>query len=242
MKKVKLICKNCGNEFEVIPSRSKTAKYCCRKCSDEAKHAKPNTICTNCGKEFHMKQSRINKYPRNMGVFCCKECAAEYRKEWFKGENNHQYGLKGELNASFKGYKTYKQNHKVIDIMIYMPNHPNANKDGRIVEHRYIVEQNHELFDSSYFEIINNYWCLKKEFQIHHKDGNHNNNNIDNLIITTRSTHTSIHNKEKEIIRDSTTGRITGVVKRGELLEHPEVDNQQPSQPLTKLKGPETNS
>lgn len=60
--------------------------------------------------------------------------------------------------------------------------------------------------------------------------------------VLTRSEHTSIHNKEKEIIRNSQNGRIIGVVKREELLENPEVDNQQPSQPLTKLEGSETNS
>ena len=61
------------------------------------------------------------------------------------------------------------------------------------------------------------------------------------MEVLTRSEHTSIHNKEKEIIRDS-LGRIAGVVKRGELLENPEVDNQQPSTPLTKCEGSETNS
>lgn len=31
------ICENCGKEFSVIKSREFTAKYCCRKCSDESK-------------------------------------------------------------------------------------------------------------------------------------------------------------------------------------------------------------
>ena len=64
---------------------------------------------------------------------------------------------------------------------------------------------------------------------MHHIDGDHNNNDISNLTILTRSEHTSQHNQEKEIIRDLKTGRITGVIKSGELLGTPEVDNQQPN-------------
>jgi len=61
------------------------------------------------------------------------------------------------------------------------------------------------------------------------------------LQIVIKDEHISIHNSKKEIIRDS-LGRIIGVVKQGEMLENPEVDNQQPSTPLTKCEGSETNS
>ena len=48
---------------------------------------------------------------------------------------------------------------------------------------------------------------------------------------------------QKEIIRDSTTGRITGVLKRGELLESPNTeDNQQPSFDRNIIEGSTTNS
>lgn len=39
----------------------------------------------------------------------------------------------------------------------------------------------------------------------------------------------SIHNTEKQIVRDRKTGRIIGVIKFRELLENLEADNQQPS-------------
>ena len=160
----------------------------------------------------------------------------------FLGEGNHQYGLKGNLNASFKGEEILDTNHKIIDIRVYNPSHPYADKSGRVLKHRLIVEQNHELFDAKFFDIINGIYVLKKEYSVHHKDNNHDNNDVNNLEILTRSEHTSKHNLEKTIIKDPITGRITGVIKREELLENPEVDNQQPSQPLTKLEGSETNS
>ena len=48
---------------------------------------------------------------------------------------------------------------------------------------------------------------------------------------------------QKEIIRDSTTGRITGVLKQGELLENPNTeDNQQPSIGRNIIEGSTTNS
>ena len=44
------------------------------------------------------------------------------------------------------------------------------------------------------------------------------------------------------IVRDPQTGRITGVLKQGELLESPEVDNQQPSSSSNTLEGSETSN
>ena len=125
--------------------------------------------------------------------------------------------------------------------MDYVKNHPFSNKNGRVKKHRLIVEQNYQLFDLNYFIEIEGKYYLKPEIDIHHKDFNHDNNDISNLIPLTRSEHTSIHNKEKEIIRDS-LGRIAGVIKREELLGNPEVDNQQPSLELTIKEGSETNS
>ena len=157
-----------------------------------------------------------------------------------EGEKNHQYGLKGESNASFKGYETLHWNHNVVDVYVYEPTHPYADKRGRIVKHRLIVERNRHLFEDDCFVLINGYYALKKELSVHHKDGNHRNNDISNLEVFTRAEHTAHHNKEKVIIRDA-KGRITAVVKREELLGNLEEGNQQPSQPLTKLEGSETN-
>lgn len=238
-----MVCKYCSNEYDptTIKGNFKN-KFCCNHCYEEwCKWNKtPNCKCATCGKKFYLKPSRI-KSCKN-GVTCSKECCNRYKSVWFSGENNHQYGLKGNLNASFKGEEISDTNHNIVDIRVYNPSHPYADEYGRVLKHRLIVEQNHELFDAKFFDIINGVYVLKREYQVHHKDKNHSNNNVNNLEVLTRSEHTSEHNLEKIIIRDPITGRITGVVKREELLENPEVDNQQPSQPLTKLEGSETNS
>lgn len=169
--------------------------------------AKPNTECTNCGKDFHMKESRKLRGKRPMGFFCSINCSSEYRKEYFKGENNHQYGLIGDLNASFKGDFTKKTNHKNVDLFKYVGEKYPKNVKGRVLYHRYLVQENYKLFKIDYFDLIDGKYILKDSIDVHHKDKNHNNNDLENLELLTRSEHTKLHNKEKIIIRDL-KGRI----------------------------------
>ena len=235
------ICKICGKTDYLIDTKKFPKDFCSYKCYEEWQkwNKTPNCRCVICKKEMYIKPSRLKRIKN--GITCSLDCANKLKSIYMTGEGNHQYGLKGELNSSFKGKETIEHNHNIDDIMVYDPTHPYANDSGRVKKHRLLVEQNHKLFDDKFFLEKGGRIVLKREYQVHHKDGNHNNNDINNLEILTRSEHTSIHNKEKEIIRDS-LGRITGVVKQGELLESPEVDNQQPSTPLTKCEGSETNS
>lgn len=240
---VKKKCIICGKDFEVIPCRKDTAKYCSNECKNKGFKAEPNVICSTCGKAFHMKQNQQNRYNRNLGYFCSKECVNKAKTLAYSGEGNHQFGLKGDLNASFSGYETIQKNHKSNEIMIYVPNHPYATKAGRVKKHRFIVEQNYHLFNPNYFEEINSQIVLKKNISVHHLDGNHNNNAIENLIPCTKKEHKQYH--KSIILERDNKGKIvktTAVLKQGELLETPEVDNQQPSTPLTKCEGSETNS
>ena len=235
---IKKICLICGKEFEV-PHWRKNAKYCSTECRQEGLKGELNCTCEVCGKQFHLKPYTLNRYKHHC---CSKQCLNILKQTLYAGEGNHQYGLKGELNSSYKGLEIFKNNNNNVDIFVYDPSHPNANKNGRVTKHRLIVEQNYKLFDYKYFEEINGRIVLKKSSNIHHIDGNHCNNDITNLIPVTRAEHRKIHNNELEIIRDSATGRITGVVKRGELLEKPEVANQQPSLNGNILEGSETSS
>lgn len=233
-------CQICGKSFNVQHWR-KNAKYCGKQCANAALRGKPNVVCTQCGKNFHIKQYQISRYERKHGFFCSKECYASFKKRAMIGIGNHQFGLKGNLNCSHKGAEIYKTNGRTTDIYVYDPTHPYANKAGRVLKHRLIVEQNDSLFDPSYFTVVDGRKVLRQELHVHHIDGNHDNNEVSNLSVLTRGEHTSVHNKEKIILRDK-LGRITAVIKREELLGSPEVDNQQPSRSLTKPEGSETNS
>lgn len=111
------------------------------------------------------------------------------------GEGNHQYGLRGHKNASFLGGVRKRKNTRLQENMVYVGTWYAKNSwSGRVPEHRYQVELNHEKFDASKFERIGDWYYLKDEFHVHHIDLDHNNNALDNLMIVTRSEHIKIHN------------------------------------------------
>ena len=238
---VKKICEVCGKVFYCGKWRKDTAKYCSIECQNKSLHGELNQICTNCGKKFHMKQYQFNRYNRNMGVFCSRECLNKYKKTWFKGENNHQFGLKGPLNFSFKGEEISNKNNKLIDVKVYAPEFYSSNKSNRINKHIYLILKNKEKFNDIFFTLKNGKLTLKEKIQVHHIDFNHSNNTLCNLIPLTRNTHSFLHTN---LVQTSfnVLNKIIGVFKGGELLENLEEDNQQPSFLRDKIEGSETNS
>ena len=75
-----------------------------------------------------------------------------------------------------------KIKHQKGYLLLYKPEHPTANWLGRVPEQRVIVEG-----------IIGRYINPRIE-EVHHKDGNVQNNNPDNLILLTKSEHRRFHN------------------------------------------------
>lgn len=162
-------------------------------------------VCPICGEDFNIKPSRIKKCK----VVCCsRECCNKSRSIRMLGENNHQFGLKGDKNASFKGLIINKRNNRQNDIWIYEPNHPFANSQGRVKFHRYIVEQNAIRFDIEVFVNIDGQFYLKQNYYDHHIDGNHDNNSVDNLQVVTKAEHRRLHNLMHPQKRDDITGRF----------------------------------
>lgn len=211
-------CIQCGGNILVVDTKKFPKTFCSYSCYEQwcRFNKKPNCKCTVCGKPMHMKPSRI-KRAKN-GVTCSIECANILKSGYMQGENNHQFGLKGELNASFKGAEITKVNHNQVDILVYAPKHPFRRSDDRVKKHRLVVEENYEYFNPIYFIKIGGKMYLKPEVDVHHRNGNHNDNSIENLEPLTRGEHTTEHNLEKEIIRDN-LGRIIGVVKSGNIGE-----------------------
>lgn len=171
--KVKVICKVCGKVEYVTPSRAKKYVCCSKECmgklNSQKYSQKIKCICPICGKEFYLKPFYYNR----ASTHCCsKECSAKLKETTFAKENNHQFGLKGELNSSFKGKEIPKRNIHQVDLMVYDPENPEANKSGRIKKHRQIIYQNKDRFDDCIF----NDEILNKKIQVHHIDCNHNNN------------------------------------------------------------------
>lgn len=228
------ICAYCGKEFEVAPHYGGTHTYCSVACATAAKRVEhiPNVKCFVCGKPIYIKPSRIRR--SKSGKFTCsKECMGKMRSMIFIGDKNPNY--RNEVLSYYcnNGFKYQR---------IKVHNHPYKGRQDYYPYHRYIIEQNHELFDDKYFDIIDGQFYLKQDVVVHHKDENTLNNDISNLIPLTKGEHSSIHNEHKEIIRDS-KGRIAGVFKQGELLEnYNDNDNQQPSNDRNIIEGSTTNS
>ena len=218
-------CEICEKEDYVIDTKKFPAKFCSYKCYEEwQKFNKPsNCECAVCGVKMYLKPSRLKRVKND--ITCSMECANLLKADYMKGEKNHQFGLKGELNSSYKGLETFHNNY----IYEYCPNHPKSGEDGRIRQHRLIIEKNYNLFDKNYFELVDNFYVLKEIYDIHHINEVKTDNRLENLQILTRSEHTSLHNK------------IIGVLKQGELLENLEVDNQQPILSSNTFEGSTTN-
>lgn len=197
---------------------------------------KTNCSCAVCEKEMYVKPFRLKRLKH--GITCSQLCKNLLRKTYMVGEQNHQFGLKGALNSSHIGEKRINQYGYV---MLYLPNHPKADENGRYREHRFVIEQS-KNYSEEYFDSINNQKVLKNYYNVHHINGCKTDNREENLVVVTRSEHTTLHNAEKEIIRNPETGRIIGVLKFRELLETPEEDNQQPSLDSNIFEGSTTNS
>lgn len=149
-------CEICGKEEYEINTKKFPKNFCSYKCYEQwLKFNKtPNCKCEICGKEFYLKPSRIKKVKN--GVTCSLECAAKFKAVYFKDEGNHQFGLIGELNDTFKGKIITNPKGYLLEYCLGHPRPNDTNKKGvRVLQHRLIIEKNHNLFDQKFFENIN---------------------------------------------------------------------------------------
>ena len=179
-------CICCGEKFERgILSKSKVCKS--NHCIEWYKKwfNKPNTVCIVCGCKFWLKSSRINPN----GNCCCYECSNINRSQKLCGEGNHQYGIKGKDNASYKGEKIIHNGYVYVYIGF---EHPFADKNGRIREHRFVAEQ--FLMEEKHKVYIDGKPYLSPEYCVHHINEDKTDNRPENLQILTKSEHTTLHN------------------------------------------------
>lgn len=153
-------------------------------------HSSIVTSCDNCGKQFRMKMYRYNRSKRH---YCCVKCHAEHKEITFQDKNNHQYGLRGKLNASYTNDTILRRNNHLTEVMLYVGEWHKHAVNGRVKEHRYLVEKNHHLFDSKYFREEGGWFYLRQGVHVHHIDGDHNNNDLNNLIPLTKAEHFNLH-------------------------------------------------
>lgn len=93
---------------------------------------------------------------------------------------------------------------------VEVKNHPTY-KSKRMREHRYLAEKH--LLNEENSIIVNGVRILKKDYVVHHIDGDKTNNNLSNLVVLSKSEHTRLHNLEAPRKRCQKTGRF--ISKKG---------------------------
>src|SRR3990167_11090066 len=104
--------------------------------------------------------------------------------QWNTGRTHFRKGISnnaGSNNPMWKGGKTFNSEGYVL---IKKRNHPNANRNGYILEHRFIVS-----------EYIGRY--LMKWEVVHHKNWIKHDNRIENLELFRNGDHTFFHCSNK---------------------------------------------
>lgn len=208
-------CVWCGTAVSVYPSRLESKNICCsRECAAELKKSMrtTNCACFICKKDFYIKPSQLSKRNSNGQATCSKECFAEATKLRMSGEGNHQYGLRGEDNSSFKsGFKISSYGY----LLVQNPGHPKVWADGYMPLHRLIVEE--ELIETQQYEFLesnNTRLVLSSEYDVHHIDGNKLNNSLKNLAVLYKAEHKSLHGKENYLTREiDVLGRLQPTIK-----------------------------
>lgn len=193
-------CEWCKEHFMGSPSRSKAKHICCSvECQSALRKSQGlNCVCPICGKKFHVKPSWIT------GKNCCsRECKAKLDSVLMKGEGNHQFGLKGKNNPTWKtDEKISHYGYKLVRAL----DHPFKNSSDFVFEHRLVAEQ--YLLNERNSVEINGKRYLRPELEVHHIDGNKLNNNPNNLIILTKSVHMKLHNLLRPQNRNKETGKF----------------------------------
>jgi len=193
MKENNCICVVCGLKHYKLPHRLKALKRgvtCSKKCADKLQttgHKRtPNYKCVVCGSPHYQRPNQIAKSVN--GLTCSKECGKINRAKHMVGKGNHQFGVKGKFNSSFKtGIRISSYGY----VLIHSPLNPRAMYDGYVFEHILVMEA-HINRKMKVFGTHNH----KDNEVCHHIDRNRRNNNIDNLQLMTVSEHIKLHHKE----------------------------------------------
>ena len=145
-----------------------------------------NCTCPICGKKFHLRPYSLKKAKTH---YCSRECFRLAKMESMKGSGNHQYGLKGSKNAS------WKSDRKISNfgyVLIRQLDHPFKQDGDWVFEHRIIAEQ-YLLTDENSVE-INGKRYLSPDYTVHHINFDRMDNRLENLVVMTKAEHQKFHN------------------------------------------------
>jgi hypothetical protein len=159
-------CSVCKTEFYRQPAYIEQGRHLCSRECNRAWQTKPATIkaCAHCGAEMTLKPSQAHRQ------FCTKRCEADHKIVRPTGRTHN--GRPVLLN--FQGYLT-----------VYEPTHPYGGRNGRILEHRLVVER-----------ALGRH--LMTNEHVDHIDQDKTNNDLSNLQVMSPTAHSQKTNADKE--------------------------------------------
>ena len=184
---VEVICDWCGKQFKKKKASVKANNYCSRKCLGKANGArlrkKRYKICDYCGKTFLYDGKHKG---RNKHFYCSRECAWNAKIK------------KLTVSCDLCGIEFQKKRSDV-----WRSNH---NFCSQLCERTYRILMSSCTKDRMYhgkalYRIqveMSIGRPLENGEHVHHVDGNHQNNNPDNLMVVSKSMHGKIHAAGKE--------------------------------------------
>ena len=120
--------------------------------------------CKVCGKKVERRPNRLGK---QAGVYCSVVCR---NRGCIRRKRKPIPKVQRERSSNWKGGRTKDKNGYVL---LYMPQHPQARKNGYLLEHRLIMEK--ELGRP-----------LKPWEEVRHGNGKPDDNRVENLFVVDR--------------------------------------------------------
>lgn len=111
------------------------------------------------------------------------------------GDGNHQYGIRGNKNATWRGGRRLSNYGYWL---VQSIGHPFAHSGGGyyVFEHRLVAEK-YLLTDENSVEIVGKRY-LSPDYAVHHKNGNKRDNRVENLEVMLKGRHVALHNAEND--------------------------------------------
>ena len=151
-------CNSCGNIFS---PKTRGQRYC------DNYHGL--RFCVKCGKSIKTDQKRISKHGRK--CMACHKISA------------NETAARGIRSARWKGGRTKST---LGYIAIKNSNHPNAMKNGYVLEHIFVMSK-----------IVGR--AIKKGEVVHHINKIKDDNRPENLMLLSKSEHDLIHKADREL-------------------------------------------